>query len=70
MNANLHSPKITKTTELTNSNAIVLNVEDDKGNSVSIFFDDYKTFFNFSQIVRQGGTYGNEYNLETGEKTK
>jgi hypothetical protein len=69
MNVSTHRPEKVSVKELEGT-TICLTITDDKGNDNYIFFNDYKTFINFSQIVRQGGTYGNEYNLKTGEKVK
>ena len=70
MNVSLHSPEKVSVIELEKSSAIVLVITDDKGNDSKVFFNDYESFFNFSKIIRQGGTYGIEYDLKTGEKVK
>jgi hypothetical protein len=69
MNVSIHRPEKVNVKELEDSSTIAISITDDKGNDAYIFFNDYKTFINFSQIIRQGGTYGIEYNLKTGEKT-
>jgi hypothetical protein len=69
MNALMVNPKNVKVEELNGSEVIALTIEDESGNESRIYFSDYKTFINFSQSVAKGGTYGNQYNLKTGEKT-
>jgi hypothetical protein len=68
MNVSIHRPEKVSIKEL-NDTTIVLTVTDNQGNDAYVFFKTYEEFFNFSKIVRQGGTYGIEYNLKTGEKT-
>ena len=70
MNVSLHSPEKVSVIELEKSSAIGLVITDDKGNDSKVFFNDYESFFNFSKIIRQGGTYGIEYDLKTAEKVK
>lgn len=67
MNTSLHRPAIVSVKELDNS-VISLTITDDKGNDSYVFFNDYQSFFNFSKIIRQGGTYGIDYDLKTAEK--
>jgi hypothetical protein len=44
--------------------AIVLTVRDENGSEVTVFFNSYDDFFRFSKIIRTGGTYGEQYNLQ------
>lgn len=64
MFASIHSPKTVKVRELSNSSAVTISLQDEKGNDATIFFDDYDAFLNFATIIRKGGTNGVEYNLE------
>lgn len=68
MNVSLHTPEKVSVIELERSSGIVLIITDNKGNDSKVFFKDYQSFFNFSKIIRQGGTYGIEYSLESGEQ--
>lgn len=63
------NPKSVKVEEMENSSVISMTIEDESGSETKLYFTDYKTYINFSQIIRQGGTYGNQYSLTTGEKT-
>ena len=62
------NPKSVKVEEMENSSVISLTIEDESKNETKFYFTDYKTYINFSQIIRQCGTYGNQYSLTTGEK--
>ena len=70
MNVSLHRPETVSVQEIEGSLSICITITDDKGNDSYIFFKGYEDFFNFSKAIRQGGTYGIKYNLETGEKVK
>jgi len=70
MNVSIHRPETVSVKELDGSSTIVLTITDDQGNDAYVFFKTYEDYFNFSKIIRQGGTYGIEYNLKTGEKVK
>ena len=69
MNVSMHRPETVDVKELDNS-TIVLTITDNQGNDTYVFFKTYEEYFNFSKIIRQGGTYGIQYNLKTGEKVK
>ena len=69
MNVSLHRPETVSVKELDGS-TIVLTITDNQGNDSYVFFKTYEEYFNFSKIIRQGGTYGTEFNLKTGEKVK
>ena len=66
----MHRPETVDVKELDGSSSFVLTITDNQGNDTNVFFKSYEEYFNFSKIIRQGGTYGIQYNLKTGEKVK
>jgi tRNA(Ile2) C34 agmatinyltransferase TiaS len=66
MNASLHQPKSVRVTTLSGG-VVVLSIEDEQGNDVTIFFDGFTQFINTARQMMTGEAQGKKYTIQAGE---
>jgi hypothetical protein len=69
MSSSLHQPSKVRVRELEKSGSIALTVTDDERNEVTVFFNSIDDLVNLTTAIRKGGTYGIEYDIQTGKSS-